>query len=160
MVELSEEVEKGIESYYDVLKLYDVPECRRTEKANEMRAFLLSLDNNTNGVTTTYRTCLYKTLGQRFGTDNKPLNKELKMVVYKDRKSKKKWSFSFVVDTINNIVFVLRMVYSPFVKDDSISRLDKPYKRIFDDVPMRKNVRYPVLTHILDCRSKHPELFY
>lgn len=155
MVKLSAEVEKGIESYYDILKLYHVSEYRRTEKAEEMRAFLLSLDNPT----ITYRTCLYKTLGQRFGTDNKPLNKELKMVVYKDKKSKRSWSFSFIVDTVNNIVFVLRMVYSPFVKDDFIPRIDKPYKRIFDDVFMNKNIRYPFLTGLMNYKSRHKELF-
>ena len=153
-VELSKDVKVGIESYRDALYYYPISIDRIEAKVNNMRAFLMKLSTAIH-----FRKCDKEDLGQ-IKDGNNLLNNELFMTIYTDPDSKKQWGLSYTIDEDRDLVFVSQMKYWPFIKCSFSQKIDKPYKRIFDDVPMRKNVRYPVLTHILDCRNKHPELFY
>lgn len=154
-VVLSEEVKLGIAEYKESLKKYPISRKRREEKVRAMRRTLAKLGGKAR-----FAVCDKEDLGQIKDENDNIMNNKLYMIIHKDEKSKKTWTFSYYIKEKPKQVVVVRMMYSPFVKDNFIPKIDKPYKRIFDDVPMNKKARYPFLTHILDCRRKHPELFY
>ena len=110
----STEVRKGIIDFWDSLPLYGISYQRAIEKYNEMRNALTSLDNAIY-----YRICPYKDLGQILDRSGKPLFPFLYIYIYVDRKSKNKWSFSYVIDT-NGDVYIVNMKYSKLIKEDKI----------------------------------------
>ena len=153
-VRLSKSVKSGIKAYRKALEQYPISQQRREEKVRDMREFLMNLDGNKR-----FKRCQWEDLGQTKDENGNILNNDLLLAVYEDPKSKKQWGFSYIKDDVRNIVIVLRMMYMPFVKCSFTQRIDKPYKRIFDDMPIKRNV-HSFLTGLLDYRDKHPELFY
>lgn len=112
-VYFSPQVRNGIVQYWRSLSSYGISYTRAVEKYREMEDALLSLTD-----VVYRRICPFKDLGQVLMRTGRPLFPFLYIFVYADRKSKSKWSFSYVIDTTGDL-FVLTMKYSKFVKEQS-----------------------------------------
>ena len=130
---------EGISEYAESLKKepYFVSEDTILKKVDSMCRYICSME-----YLQAKSICTHTQLGQVKDKKGNSLNKELKQFIYEDEGSKSKWTFSYIIDDVNDVVNVFKMKFSAHLKDNCT------------------NVRYPFLTRILDYRSKHPELFY
>jgi hypothetical protein len=108
----SKEAKNRILNYKKALAHYPISTNRKLQKIQDMQLALRKLCTNY----TLYPICMFKQLGQIFDAQNHPIIQNLKIFTYKD-KSKKSWSFSFMIDEKQDRIIIYKMKYSSFITE-------------------------------------------
>lgn len=146
---IKDEVLDGITDFINSLYNYHIPFDRMIAKGENMESFLQSL-----GTATFHSVCKWKDLGQILDEKGNPQNKDLKQAIYTDKESKSSWTFSYIIDERNDILYITQMKFSNSIKCSSSSQLEESQHRISDSAHNRGKVRYPFLTGLLEYRNK------
>lgn len=140
---------EGIKDFVASLYNYHISCERMVTKSNNLLSFLQSL-----GTATFHSVCKWKDLGQILDEKGNPQNKDLKQAIYTDKESKSSWTFSYIIDERNDVLYITQMNFSNFIKCSSSIQLEESQHRISDSAHNRGKVRYPFLTGLLEYRNK------
>lgn len=136
VITINKQAKEFISEYKNVLTQYPISSQRANEKIDKLTKSI----NDLAVMPTRWHICPYKDMGQRFlkgKTGNERfIYKNLRLMIYEDKKSKTKIYISYYVNEANDEIIVYRMSFPKHIKEnkEGYEETKRLYESIMRDV--------------------------